>query len=339
MMSFTQSIRMLSLAKCSVTKSLPQSLPVKSLHQSLLGDKLSHQTVSSLFTLTHCHRTDINTHLNNGSSMRTNSNPSTRSLSTSEVQRGLSDYYYIKKAEAGKFTKPKMWEVPQYLLDRAYWRHQRKGGRGEDGRIKIRHMGGGHQRNLRIVDHMRVGPSMPGVDDVLVRDRVISVGYDPFRSGHIALVIGSGMDQPKLILAPHKVQAGDILTAHRGPPESLIKIRPGDAYPLEHLPLNTVVHNMEQIPGGGGVLARSAGTGYTLRRKNETTVVLEQANKAGKNKTSYELPKECLAVVGRVSNPEHNTRKIGKAGRSRWLNKRPKGQTGKDRWHHRPKDK
>ena len=227
-----------------------------------------------------------------------------------------------------KQNLPKTW-IPRYLLDGSITRTQRKGGRGLDGRIEIKHKGGGHSRNFRIVDLTRVPINE---EAAVIKDKVIAIAYDPNRSARIAKVAGNLSNKYKLIIATEGMKTGDIITASRCKPVSLAKLASGDAYPLSTLPLGTMVCLIEKEVGAGGFYARSAGTHATLiRRTDETAIIKTNA------KMEYEVPVNALAVIGRVSNLNHRNRVIGKAGRSRWLNRRPKGQTGKARWLHKKK--
>ena len=133
---------------------------------------------------------------------------------------------------------------------------------------------------------------------------------------------------PKIenISAPHEMKVGDVITAFRGKPQSIARLKPGDAYPLAHLPIGTVVYNVELQPGKGAQLVRAAGTCAQILNKTETTARLRLPSKQEKD-----IPLDCLATLGRVSNIDHENRVIGKAGRNRWLNRKPKGQTGINR--------
>jgi len=235
-------------------------------------------------------------------------------------------------------------DLPRRLIDGTYYRNQQKGGRDPiTGRCVIRHKGGGHQRNWRIVDKLRVPLHQPGEEPITVKDRILQIGYDPFRTGDIALVAGNGSNQTKLILAPHGLNVGDTITASRGEPPSVSRLIPGDAYPLKFLPAGTIVHSIERIPGEGAQLIQAGGMGAMITGRTDTKVKLKEvAKKKTTEKTKgrerkFELNQDCLAVIGLVSNPGHSDLEIGKAGRNRWLNRRPKGMTGKDRWHNRPK--
>ena len=247
-----------------------------------------------------------------------------RTFMTSAQDFGRTLWSYTKE----KQNLPKTW-IPRYLLDGKLMRSQRKGGRGLDGRIEIKHKGGGHSRNFRIIDFTRV----PLTEKPLViKDKVIAIAYDPNRSARIAKVAGSFSNKYKLILATEDMKSGDIVTASRGRPESLAKLSPGDAYPLSTLPLGTMVCSIEREVGAGGHYARSAGTYATLVRRTDDIAVIKT-----NSKNEHEVPVDALAVIGRISNMNHRHRVIGKAGRSRWLNRRPKGQTGKARWLHKKK--
>jgi len=254
---------------------------------------------------------------------------SQRSLSVSSNDFGRTEWSYTRPRDTGRSIS-----VPKRLKDGKYYRNQAKGGRDHTGRILLRHKGGGAQRNWRIVDKVRVPLSEPGLEPITIKDRILQIGYDPFRTGDIALVAGNGSNQTKLILCPHETNVGDIITSSRGKPVSVARMIPGDAYPLEYLPLGTIVHSIEREVGKGGAYCCSAGTYATLQRKSETEAYLKESSKS---RSELVVDKSCLAVIGRVSNPGQKFLPIGKAGRNRWLNKRPKGQTGKDRWHHRKK--
>lgn len=243
---------------------------------------------------------------------------------TSQNDFGRTLWSYTKE----KQNLPKTW-IPRYLLDGKLTRGQRKGGRGLDGRIEIKHKGGGHSRNFRIIDFKRVPKTET---PMVIKDKVLAIAYDPNRSARIAKVAGNMSNKYKLILATEDMKPGDIVTASRGKPVSLAKLVPGDSYPLSTLPLGTMVCSIEKEVGEGGFYARSAGTFATLIRRTDDKAVIKT-----NSKIEYEVPVDAQAVIGRVSNSNHRNRVIGKAGRSRWLNRRPGGQTGKARWLHKKK--
>lgn len=247
-----------------------------------------------------------------------------RQFMTSCNDFGRTLWSYTKE----KRGMPKVW-IPRYLLDGSVTRTQRKGGRGLDGRVEIKHKGGGHARNYRIIDFVRV----PVTEEPLViKDKVLAIAYDPNRSSRIAKVAGSWSNKYKLIIATEDMKPGDVITSSRGKPVSLARLSPGDSYPLSTLPLGTMVCCVEKEVGEGGFYVRSAGTYATLTRRTDDKAIIKT-----NGKEEHEVPINALAVIGRVSNIDHRNRVIGKAGRSRWLNRRPKGQTGKARWLHKKK--
>ena len=250
-----------------------------------------------------------------------------RALSTSSISEGRTHYSFVRVPRSiGNIP------VPSSLKDGTVRRHRGRSGRNDTGRIVIRHRGGGHSQTYRIVDFVRAPEIKKSEEPRTVKDKVLHIGYDPCRSGRIALVAGNGSDKMKIILAPHELKVGDVVTASRGKPESIARLRPGDAYPLQHLPIGTLVHNVELRPGQGAQIVRAAGTCAQLVHKTETFARLRLPSKKEKD-----VPLGCLASLGRVSNIDHKNRVIGKAGRNRWLNRRPKGQTGLDRTHWKKK--
>ena len=181
---------------------------------------------------------------------------------------------------------------------------KRSGGRNNHGHITSNHMGGGHKRRLRIVDFKRRKFDMAAT--------VERLEYDPNRSAFIALIKYSD-GELAYILAPQRVKAGDEVVSGEK-----VDIKPGNAMPLANMPVGTIVHNVELKKGRGGQLARSAGTYAQLVGKD--------AGYAQIKLNSGELrlvPAECLATVGAVSNPDNQNIVIGKAGRQRWLGRRP----------------
>jgi large subunit ribosomal protein L2 len=178
------------------------------------------------------------------------------------------------------------------------------GGRNNHGRITAHHRGGGHKRRLRLVDFKRRKFDMPAT--------VERLEYDPNRSAFIALVKYAD-GELSYILAPQRLKAGDqIVSGER------VDIKPGNAMPLANIPVGTIVHNVELKRGRGGQLARSAGTYAQLVGKD--------AGYAQIKLNSGELrivPGDCLATVGAVSNPDNQNTVVGKAGRKRWLGRRP----------------
>jgi large subunit ribosomal protein L2 len=179
-----------------------------------------------------------------------------------------------------------------------------KGGRNNQGKLTVRHQGGGHKRQYRIIDFKRDKDGIPG--------RVATVEYDPNRSANIALI--NYVDgEKRYIIAPKNLQVGaEVMSG----PEADIKV--GNALPLANIPVGTVIHNIELKPGKGGQLVRSAGTSAQVLGK-EGKYVLVRLN-SGEVRM---ILAECRATIGQVGNEQHELIKIGKAGRSRWLGKRP----------------
>lgn len=181
---------------------------------------------------------------------------------------------------------------------------KRKGGRNNQGKLTVRHQGGGHKRQYRIIDFKRDKDGIPG--------RVATVEYDPNRSANIALI--NYVDgEKRYILAPKNLVVG---TEVMSGPDADIKV--GNALPLANIPVGTVVHNIELKPGKGGQLVRSAGTSAQVLGK-EGKYVLVRLN-SGEVRM---ILATCRATVGQVGNEQHELINIGKAGRNRWLGKRP----------------
>jgi large subunit ribosomal protein L2 len=179
-----------------------------------------------------------------------------------------------------------------------------KGGRNNAGRVTARRRGGGHKRRYRLVDFKRRKFDMPA--------KVVRLEYDPNRTAFIALLEYEDGEQ-SYILAPQRISAGDVVMSGEK-----ADIKPGNAMPLASIPVGTIVHNVEMKAGKGGQLARSAGSyvqlvgrdaGYALMRLSSGEVRMVRA--------------ECMATVGAVSNQDQQNIKLGKAGRKRWLGKRP----------------
>ena len=180
----------------------------------------------------------------------------------------------------------------------------KKGGRNNNGRITVRHKGGGHKQRYRIIDFKR--------DKVGVEGRVDSLQYDPNRTAFIALI--NYIDgEKRYILAPKGLQVGDTIVS-----SETCDINPGNCKPLFSIPDGVKIHNIEMQPGRGGQLCRSAGSSATLMAKEGQYVTIRLPSGEMRK-----IHKNCKATVGEVSNSEHNTHVIGKAGRSRWLGIRP----------------
>ena len=183
--------------------------------------------------------------------------------------------------------------------------HKRSGGRNFYGRTTLRHRGGGHKRRYRLIDFKR--------DKIDIPARVATIEYDPNRSARIALLHYAD-GAKRYILAPLGMQVGDsVITSDSA------DIKPGNAMPLQKIPLGTIVHNVEMKIGKGGQLARSAGAGVQLMAKEGRYALLKLP--------SGELRQvllECKATIGQVGNIDHENISLGKAGRKRWLGRRPK---------------
>jgi large subunit ribosomal protein L2 len=178
------------------------------------------------------------------------------------------------------------------------------GGRNNAGRITTRHRGGGHKQHYRVIDFKRNKDSIPA--------KVERLEYDPNRSAHIALLLYSDGER-RYILAPQGVKAGDSLMSGQDAP-----IKQGNCLPLRNIPVGTTVHAVELKPGKGAQIARSAGTSVQLVAREGAYATLRLR--------SGEMRKvlaECRASIGVVSNVEHNLRKLGKAGATRWRGVRP----------------
>ena len=197
-------------------------------------------------------------------------------------------------------------EITRSRPERSLVQPQKKsGGRNCYGRITSRYRGGGHKRRYRVVDFKR--------DKVDIPARVATIEYDPNRSARIALLHYADGEK-RYILAPLGMQVGDpVITSESA------DIKPGNALPLEKIPLGTIIHNVEMKAGKGGQLARSAGAGVQLMAKEGRYGLLKLP--------SGELRKtllECKATIGQVGNIDHENISIGKAGRKRWLGRMPK---------------
>ena len=180
----------------------------------------------------------------------------------------------------------------------------KSGGRNSRGRVTMWQRGGGHKRTYRIIDFKRDKQDVPG--------KVATIEYDPNRSARIALVAYTDGEK-RYILQPVGMKVGDSVVAGER-----VDILPGNALPLKNIPLGTQLHNVEMKPGKGGQIARSAGSSVQL--------IAKEGNYASLRMPSGEVRrilKECLATVGQVGNVDHENISLGKAGRTRWLGRRP----------------
>ena len=179
-----------------------------------------------------------------------------------------------------------------------------QGGRNNTGRITVRFRGGGHKRRYRLIDFKRDKFDTPA--------KVERLEYDPNRTAFIALVIYEDGEK-RYIIAPQRLSAGDTIVAG-----DKVDVKPGNAMPLKNIPVGTIVHNVELKQGKGGQLARSAGTYVQLVGKDQGYAQLRLAS--GELRI---VRGECMATIGAVSNPDQQNVSHGKAGRVRWLGKRP----------------
>ncbi len=178
------------------------------------------------------------------------------------------------------------------------------GGRASNGRISVRHHGGGHKRKYRIIDFKRDKFGVPG--------KVSGIEYDPNRSANIALITYADGEK-RYILSPKGLKVGQLILSG---PEAPAEV--GNALPLDKIPVGFTVHNVELTLGRGGQLARSAGVSALIAAKEGDYVVLKLPS--GEQRMVF---KKCIATVGQVGNEEHMNERIGKAGRTRWLGIRP----------------
>lgn len=178
------------------------------------------------------------------------------------------------------------------------------GGRNNYGRVTSRHIGGGHKRKYRLIDFKR--------NKIDIAAKVISIEYDPNRSANIALL--SYLDGEKnYILSPDGIAVGDQVVAGEN-----VDIQPGNCLPMVNIPLGTVIHNIEMKIGKGAQLVRSAGTSAQLMAKEGQYVLVRLPS--GEVRKFNKL---CRACIGQVGNREHESQKLGKAGRARWMGNRP----------------
>ncbi len=180
---------------------------------------------------------------------------------------------------------------------------KKTGGRNNYGRITSRHRGGGHKRMYRIIDFKR-----NRIDDEAV---VLGIEYDPNRSSRIALIEYRSDKTKNYILAPVDLKVDDVVVSTNA---DRAEIKSGNALPLSKIPLGTSIHNVELRPGKGGQIVRSAGTtSQLLGREGDFATIRMPSGEMRR------ISVDCRATIGQLSNPEHGTQSIGKAGRNRWL--------------------
>jgi large subunit ribosomal protein L2 len=182
---------------------------------------------------------------------------------------------------------------------------KKSGGRDNTGKRSMRYIGGGHKQFYRLIDFKRNKVNIPG--------KVVGIEYDPNRSARIALIFYVDGEK-RYIIAPHGLKVGQSIISGSGVPPEV-----GNALPLGEIPLGTIVHNIELHPGKGGQLARSAGAYAQLLAREG-----KYANLKMPSGESRLVLLTCMATVGSVSNPDHMNVSLGKAGRKRWLGRRPR---------------
>jgi large subunit ribosomal protein L2 len=182
---------------------------------------------------------------------------------------------------------------------------RKKGGRNNKGHVTARHRGGGHKRRYRRIDFKRSKPGVPA--------RVAEIEYDPNRTARIALLVYADGEK-RYMLHPRGVRVGDTVVSGPGS-----DIRTGNALPLVEIPLGTTVHCIEFKPRKGGQLCRAAGSGAQVVAKEGNYVTLKL--RSGEVRM---VRRECSATIGEVGNADHELTRTGKAGKTRWLGRRPK---------------
>lgn len=181
---------------------------------------------------------------------------------------------------------------------------KRKAGRSNQGKITVRHQGGGAKRRLRVLDFKRDKLGVPG--------RVAAIEYDPNRSARIALIFYADGDK-RYILAPNELKVDDSIKSGAD-----AEVKPGNALPLKQIPAGTLIHNIEMEVGRGGQLVRSAGVAAQLMAK-EGKYALVRLPSGEMRRISI----NCLATIGQLGNVDHRSINLGKAGRKRWMGWRP----------------
>ena len=181
---------------------------------------------------------------------------------------------------------------------------RKRAGRNNQGRITVRHQGGGAKRRLRIIDFKRDKLGVPG--------RVAAIEYDPNRSANIALIYYVDGDK-RYILAPLELKVGDVIKVGED-----AELKPGNTLPLKLIPNGTLIHNIEMEKGRGGQLVRSAGAAAQLMAKEGDYALIRLPSGEMRR-----IRSECMATVGQIGNIDHQNIKLGKAGRSRWMGRRP----------------
>ncbi|MDR2500934.1 MAG: 50S ribosomal protein L2 [Treponema sp.] len=211
------------------------------------------------------------------------------------ITPGMRQWISLDFSDLSKKTKPEK-SLTAGRSERA--------GRDSQGRISVRHKGGGHKRRYRTIDFKRDKIGVPG--------KVATLEYDPNRSSHIALIKYADGEK-RYIIAPKGLAVGSVVMSGPNAP-----IETGNALPLENIPLGFTVHNIELTLGRGGQMARSAGSGALIAAKEGDYVTLKLPS--GEMRMVF---KKCRATIGTVGNEDHMNIQFGKAGRKRWLGVRP----------------
>ena len=181
---------------------------------------------------------------------------------------------------------------------------KKSGGRNNDGRRTVRQRGGGHKRRYRIIDFKRNKENMPAT--------VLSIEYDPNRTAYIALLKYED-NEKRYIIAPNGLQVGDVVESGKGAAPNI-----GNALYLSEIPLGSVIHAVEMMPNAGAALARSAGTNATLMSREGRYAIIKLPSGEVRRVLAT-----CKATMGSTSNPDHGLLVLGKAGRKRWMGRRP----------------
>jgi len=203
-------------------------------------------------------------------------------------------------------TRPDFVEITASTPEKNLTTELRKsGGRNNKGRITMRRRGGGHKRRYRIIDFKR--------DKFNIPSKVATIEYDPNRSAYIALLHYADGEK-RYILAPDGVKVGDELISGEA-----VELKVGNCLSLQNIPAGMMVHNVEMIPGKGGQIVRSAGAVARIMARDGGFVTLKLPSDEIRM-----IPEQCLATIGQVGNRTHNQVVSGKAGRTRWLGRRPK---------------
>nr|AZL88013.1 ribosomal protein L2 [Harveyella mirabilis] len=213
--------------------------------------------------------------------------------------------FMSKKSNRNKIFS-KFNEITKHIPEKNLTQNQYSAqGRNHRGLITSRHRGGGHKKKYRIIDFKRNKQNILG--------KVASIEYDPYRNARIALIHYYNGNKT-YILHPRSLQIGNIIISGENAP-----IEIGNSLPLKQIPLGTAIHNIEIIPNKGGQMVRAAGTSAKIIAKEKNLVTLKLPSNEIKT-----IQKKCYATIGQIGNINANRIKIGKAGRNRWLGKRPK---------------